>query len=602
METRRGPATGSAPDAFPKEGAADVSKESTKDKKQAREALAATAIKEVKKPESAIEPSRDTSQALEHMFASKPDSKDEALDKKSEADMSQKSSEIDEAQSPELTAEAHLTNDEARQVLSEYVDARLADVVQEQAEAAEDTAELAAVTADRTLLERMRDEQDTDQEIPPDVLIEQAMQDVIAELGLNDSVATREAEPVDAGEASLTMDNADEPTIPELGNAGDMEPPHDEPPMPSMDAGEPFEPMHPALQSMPEAGPDHEMSSAAIPATTTAIEQANRARERQQDMLKGMLIGGVVGYIIGRRRGRIKTEKAFKPIQEQLQKEADTLRRTVASKEEHIRSLAREKQAAEALYMQPTAERPVHETVNAMPASARHERAATATPVETPKSAEQLRDDAITTILAAEAPAALPTERIITRPQQSQAESLATALSQATKTEALAQRTHSKQVEAIVTPRNVDQMPLPALVKAAETVIIGGKTLKSYYESGQIKEQGMRRILVEHLRTGRTEQALNAELWSSERRRPAGSLERIPSGQAGNTGQADVLNNVDVESPKGAMAPMANSSVEAHDSDSNAPLAIDHARKFVSPMVVTICLIIMAAVLFLVLR
>ena len=58
---------------------------------------------------------------------------------------------------------------------------------------------------------------------------------------------------------------------------------------------------------------------------------------------RGLLVGGILGYLIGRRRGRIKTEKRLKTVQDRLEKQVAAIQQKIEEKEVAIRQLARER-------------------------------------------------------------------------------------------------------------------------------------------------------------------------------------------------------------------------------------------------------------------
>ncbi|MCA9325088.1 hypothetical protein KDA23_03430 [Candidatus Saccharibacteria bacterium] len=55
-----------------------------------------------------------------------------------------------------------------------------------------------------------------------------------------------------------------------------------------------------------------------------------------------LLVGGLVGYFIGRRRGRIKTEKRMKIVQDKLEKQIEAKQREIVTKEMEIQRKTRE--------------------------------------------------------------------------------------------------------------------------------------------------------------------------------------------------------------------------------------------------------------------
>ncbi|TXG76005.1 hypothetical protein E6P97_04470 [Patescibacteria group bacterium] len=80
------------------------------------------------------------------------------------------------------------------------------------------------------------------------------------------------------------------------------------------------------------------------PGVATALATGNALRHgRRHRHWPYVLAGGVVGYLIGRRRGRIKTEKKLKPIQQRLETQVGDLQFQLALREAKIRKLAYEK-------------------------------------------------------------------------------------------------------------------------------------------------------------------------------------------------------------------------------------------------------------------
>jgi hypothetical protein len=609
----------------PSKGATETNSKESKDKKPASssEFLAAAAIKDIKRPEGMSETPKDESPL-------KPEktwigSDDSTAESGTPSDDQPENHKDKDTYASDIE---HLTPGEARSVVTEYVEHRLPIIQQERTEFADSAEELAAIDANEAFLTHMRAEitEEETSEASPEDLIDQAMHDVINELGLSDTVAAREPETPDARDA--LPEDADDGTLgvaqiaqisEETNSHGhglsDQEAPHghpdalnsSEPPHNGGGDGEPpysgdtpEEPQNPepvfgGMASL-DTEPAREINPLP-PAPNDRLERVKRDAERQQDMLKGMLVGGVIGYVIGRRRGRIKTEQKLKPVQEKLQQEADVLRKTVAGHEQAIRSLAREKTASEE-------QARVRETrMTAVIRSHEQTKQPDSLPKQATKTPEEARADAITDILATPAKPLehLPTARAEVARQNVAQQTV--ERSPGTTLDVVTVPPVTKQLERVATPKTVESMPLPTLIKASESVVVGGKSLKSYFESGRIGEHGMRRVLSEHLRTGKTEQALNVELFSHERRKKR-TTELLPAHTDGNEKMLPAGTISDFHNPPTSRH-TPQSALVSDDDGSRVVPPVKRKNKdgrTVSAMVVVICIILLAGVLFLVLR
>ncbi len=615
----------------PLQGATETTSKESKDKKStsSSELLAATAIKDIKRPEGLPEtPKNESPLNPEKTWLGSDESKAESEVPSSDTSDKYETHE-DKNKYNDLE---HLTPGEARSVVTEYVEHRLPIIQQERTEVEDNVEELAAIDANEAFLTHMRSEitQEEVSEASPEDLIDQAMQDVIKELGLNDTVAAREPETPDLND-TLPEDANDDGTLvaaqiahikeevtPHSGDLPDQdlsgaggfnsgEPPHGgdgEPPfageMPLPEEPRGPEPLFPyGAVAAPDAEPAREINPTP-PTPNNRIERIQRDAERQQDMLKGMLIGGVIGYVVGRRRGRIKTEQKLKPVQEKLQQEADTLRKTVAGHEQAIRSMAREKTVSEEKAR-------VRETrMTAVIRSQEQAKQPDTLSSEAPaKTREEARVDAIADILATppKQPEQTPLSHAETA-RRSVAQQQAVERTTGTALDVVAVPTATKQLEKVATPKTVESMPLPTLIKASESVVVGGKSLKSYFESGRIGEQGMRRVLREHLRTGKTEQALNVELFSHERRKKRSMELLLPAHTQGDEKALSAGTISDFQTPPTSRH-TPQSALVADDDGSRVVPPVDRKHKearSVSAMVVVICIILLGGVLFLVLR
>lgn len=173
-----------------------------------------------------------------------------------------------------------------------------------------------------------------------------------------------------------------------------------------------------------------------------------------------LLVGGIVGYLIGRRRGRIRTEKRLLPIQEKLEKQVKTMEANIIAKESAIRA-AVQKNRDQSYAM-----------------------------TELQKTTEQLR-------------------------QTSQKSPEVTV--QLTHEEAKRDQVEAQKVEQQRNVRFAETLARPQLLAIAENILIDGVPLRQTFEANRISEDGLRRVVGEHLRGGDVSRALRLELVDGER-------------------------------------------------------------------------------------
>lgn len=204
----------------------------------------------------------------------------------------------------------------------------------------------------------------------------------------------------------------------------------------------------------------------------------------KSDVVGAALVGGIVGYLIGRRRGRIKTEKRLLPVQKKLETQVKSLRQELAGQEFAVRQAAAE-QAKRPLSVAAERLRPL--------AVAHQER-------------QQLGQ---VLIAAAEAKPQYKREIVNERRVDNKVKTAETPLPPKTK---------PAIEKAPVAPldKHVETLNQPDLLELSSKIVVEGTSLRQVYESHQIGEGALRRIVSEHLRGGNTGEALSRELTQHE--------------------------------------------------------------------------------------
>jgi hypothetical protein len=223
-----------------------------------------------------------------------------------------------------------LSEAEQAEMAQAYIAERAKSLTAEADDAAEHP-ELAVETdADAAFLAALHDRLNADDEIALDDAIEGAYEDVADEL--SDSEVNQEAFPDEPQE--LDPNEAIPLTAARTGrgNGGGTK----LPPASSVGGASPEEPPHPTFTT----------SSSRAVAPTGKYTEADVQTFERRAVGRGLLVGGVIGYLIGRRRGRIKTEKRLKVVQEKLEKQVEEVQAKIEQKEVVIRQLARERVAA----------------------------------------------------------------------------------------------------------------------------------------------------------------------------------------------------------------------------------------------------------------
>lgn len=223
-----------------------------------------------------------------------------------------------------------------------------------------------------------------------------------------------------------------------------------------------------------------------IPAASPAVEQVQTQNysERRRGRAGDVLLGGIIGYLVGRRRGRIKTERKMRPIQQKLEKQVTALEQDITVKEQKLRHATAEQQHTP---RQESAVRPVPESAaqsneRATPQANRSERlqpsrVETRLKAEKPQSAEQIGH----MLVAAEAPTA-----------------------------------QEKKISAKAAPESAATMARTDLLEMSDTITVEGASLRKIYESRLISEKQLRRLVAEHLQGKDISKSLRHEMVEHE--------------------------------------------------------------------------------------
>lgn len=402
-----------------------------------------------------------------------------------------------DAETEDTTAEEYtedteletLSDEERLAVAQAYIDAREAELLQEQAEAAEsgDEETVAERTADISLLQNMRQflQRDRGAEEPFETPVNEAYDTTVHQLELG-------------GEPEQTSPAETEPQESEVLPL---------PPLVSLRAEQAEPPVIPTGRVNPTVARTTSSETRTFRDETYQSDFDNRRRTGS-----ALLVGGLVGYAIGRRRGRIKTEKRLKVVEQKLTKQVEAVQQLVVQKEQQIRSLARETYTAKI----PSEVRPLNEKVTSN------------TEKKLPVPTELLGS---VTLKAVEAP------RRETAPTVAKPEA---KLSSPGGHMAMAEK--SKPIAALSRTE---------LLVAAAEVRVGATNLRKVYETNLISEQGLRRLLAENDRGGNVREMLEREIVEKEM-----SYERDPrirnSGVMGALAAGKVV-RADIDKPTPAV-------------------------------------------------
>lgn len=177
------------------------------------------------------------------------------------------------------------------------------------------------------------------------------------------------------------------------------------------------------------------------------VRKARRreAKAARESFIAGGVFFGIIGYLMGRRRGRIKAERLFEPVQKKLEKQVESLQQTMYVQEQRVRQYARQKA----------------EVVRSLSAAKATE--ITASPAKA--------------------------ERANVPVSHAQPETV---------------QTPRKQPEMAHYPAvTVEEMSQQEVIELGRTISVGNLTVAEAYEAKHlISEEGLRRVVAEHLRGG----------------------------------------------------------------------------------------------------
>jgi hypothetical protein len=395
-----------------------------------------------------------------------------------------------------------LSEDEVEHANNEYLKVRNMELDAERSQAEPHSTEAAALDADAKLLAKIQEKHEADPDKPIEAVAYEALSEVMSELDIPEPEDMASASQPEAGPAAAETP-VPQPVIPEA-DYPETPPPY----VPGGGGGGRVPPIgpSPALMGSGPARPSERapVATSAVSNTEMIPYQESLYLERRAQT-RGFLVGGILGYLIGRRRGRIRTEKQLKPIQEKLEKQVNELHDVIAFKERQIRTAAAEKAraaripAVEALVPAVIAVEAVKAAVSNVAPTAERPLAA---PSEQPvphsvlEASPQIEPNPASAfeILAAPAAAALSAER-----QHQSTINL-----------------QSERSSAEAPVSQIDSLSVPELLEVAAHVNVGKENLGEIFANHRITEPGLRHILNEYVRGGNVKKVLKQELINKE--------------------------------------------------------------------------------------
>jgi hypothetical protein len=329
--------------------------------------------------------------------------------------------------------------------------------------------------------------------------------------GLDDEPEIEATEPVEPG--SIDIDDPLEHEVPLYDVADEEIPDEDATAGSGGQAGNPPSPPTPPVPPSGSGGHATGGHGGFVPPVPIPGGGTSPSSLSPQSMMtpsypRGLLVGGIVGYLVGRRRGRIKAERTMRPVQKRLEKQVKGLQKTLIAQEYALRKSVAKRAALEKAVIVTGA---VSEQITRRPlerSNAPHAEQLHATPM--------VRSERIGKVLVAaearpnknvhtEAPAPIITKSETKRVEQVDVIQLAKKGEQSP---------HPQ--EPLTTERRVALLSRTDLLAVSETVAVEGTTLRKLFEGHMIGEQGLRRLVSEHLNGKDIQQTLRRELVERE--------------------------------------------------------------------------------------
>jgi hypothetical protein len=445
-----------------------------------------------------------------------------------------------------------LSEDELQHVAQQLLEARHADLREEDETVPSDSEDAAALLLIETLAEKLDEGQLLDDEA-----LEAAVQQVMHELEMHPQEEGATADAVDTTpqfypeQVTANADPADLAPAPVGSVAGPVAPPGVPTPVQAALAGS----SPPLVHHGGGGGGGHGAGTGAalaggamnggganvLPGATlnpnTLPFAAGATVERRGSRAGDLLIGGIIGYLIGRRRGRIKTEERLLPIQKSLERRVKDLHEKILIREEKIRQLTSEKVAREGQ----TAKEAVAEKVRAR-ARTRHEARIRAK--QEASSAPKIPANERHLATESEAERTIrPVAEVVARSAGVETGRVSERGPERLAKVVLPNVEHTPSVVSLenrpsLSKETVQVMPEVELLSLAARIETGGQTVKTLYDQGRLKQQDVREVVSAYTRGERIDKVLaerllpesnEAETWE---RVPAMAGARKPSGSA----------------------------------------------------------------------